>query len=86
MPSTIYSVLNKSSGYGIVWECNKCGMPNFPTTLLILHLLLTPNTDLIPYHPCLTLKAWYQMILATAASLPIVQDKNDARTKTAKTS
>ena len=41
--------------------------------------------DLILYPPCLTLKAWYQIILApTAASLPIVQDKNEAKTKTAK--
>ena len=33
MSSTIYSILNKSSGKSIVWECMKCGMPNFSTSL-----------------------------------------------------
>ena len=29
----MYSILNKSSGKNIVWECLKCGMPNFSTSL-----------------------------------------------------
>ena len=29
----MYSILNKSSGKNIVWECMKCGMPNFSTSL-----------------------------------------------------
>ena len=33
MSSTMYSILNKSSGKNIVWECLKCGMPNFSTSL-----------------------------------------------------
>ena len=33
MSTTMYSILNKSSGKGIVWECMKCGMPNFSNTL-----------------------------------------------------
>ena len=31
--STMYNILNKSSGKNIVWECLKCGMPNFSTSL-----------------------------------------------------
>ena len=33
MSSTMYSILNKSLGKNIVWECMKCGMPNFSTSL-----------------------------------------------------
>ena len=84
----MYSILNKSSGKGIAWECIKCGMPIFALLYLILQLLLTPITDLISHHPCPTLKARYQITSSppptTAASSPIVQDPNEARTKTAK--
>ena len=37
MSSTMYSILNKSSGKNIVWECLKCGMPNFSTSLFDTH-------------------------------------------------
>ena len=32
MSKTMFSIINKSSGEGIVRECIKCGMPNFYTT------------------------------------------------------
>ena len=85
MSTTMYSILNKSSGKGIVWECFKCGIPNFSTTLFDTSTFLDTQTDFIHNHPCCTLKARYQITSApTAASSPIVQDQNEARAKTAK--
>ena len=61
MSSTMYSILNKSSGkisYGNAWnvECQ-----TFPHLYLILQLLWKPIIDLILYLHCPTLKVRYQI-------------------------
>ena len=87
MSSTMYSILNKSSGKNIVWECLKCGMPNFPHHCLIPQLLWKPITDLIRFLPCSILRVRYQISSPpppTAASSPIVQEPKEAKGKAAK--
>ena len=80
----LYSILNKSSGKNIVWECLKCGMPNFFTTLFdttaslethnqfgLLSFLSDPENlipDIIAPPP-------------TAVSSPIVQESKEAKGK-----
>ena len=62
MSSTMYSILNKSSGKNTVWECLKCGMPNFSTTLFdTTDLFWKPMTDLIRFLPCPILRVQYQI-------------------------
>ena len=85
----MYSILNKSSGKNIVWECLKCGMPNFSTSLFdttaslethnrfdSLSFLSDPESA-IPDINCTPPPP-------TAASSPIVQEPKEAKGKAAK--
>ena len=77
MSTTMYSILNNSSGKGIVWECIKCVMPNFSKTLFDTSYSLETKTDLIFCHPC---PSRYEIVLLpTAVSTPIIQDKAKAK-------
>ena len=76
----MYIILNNSSSKGIVWECIKCVMPIFSTTLFDTSYSLETKTDLIFFHPCPT--RYQRVLLPTADSTPIIQDKNGAREKT----
>ena len=86
MSTTMYSILNKSSGKGIVWECIKCGIPNFSTTLF--DTSTSPDTqnrfDSLSSLSDPESPVPDNISPSTAASSPIVQDRNEARTKTAK--
>ena len=82
----MYSILNKSSGKGIVWECIKCGMPNFSTTLFDTTTSLDTQNRFDSLSSLSDPESPVPDNIGppTAASSPIVQDRNEARTKTAK--
>ena len=83
----MYSILNKSSGKGIVWECIKCGMPNFSTTLFNTSTSLDTHNRFDSLSSLSDPESPVPDNIAptpTAASSLIVQDRNEARTKTAK--
>ena len=86
MSSTMYSIHNKSSGEGIVWECIKCGMPNFSTTLFDTSTSLDTQNRFDSLSSLSNPESPMQDNIPppTAVSSTIVQDKNEARTKTAK--
>ena len=80
----MYSIPNKSSGKGIVWECIKSGMLNFSTTLFDTSKSLDTQNRFDSLSPLSDPESPVpDNIAPTAASWPIVQDQNEARTKIA---
>ena len=86
MSSTMYSILNKSSGKKIVWECMKCGMSNFSTSLFDTTASL--ETHKIWFF-IVTVRPWesdtrYNCPPHTAASSQIVHRSMEAKGKATK--
>ena len=72
MSSTMYSILNKSSGKTIVWECLNVECQTFPHHCLIPKLLWKPITDLIRFLPCPILSVRYQISSAPPLQPPLL--------------
>ena len=89
MSSTMYSILNKSPGRNIVWECLKCGMPNFSTSLFDTTASLETHNRFDSLSSLSDPESRIPDIIApppppTAASSPIVQKPKEAKWKAAK--
>ena len=86
MSTTMYRILNKYFDKVIVWECIKCVMPNFSTTLFYTSFSLgTQNRfDSLSSLSDPESPVTNNIGAPTAASWAIVQDKNEAKAKTAK--
>ena len=85
----MYSILNKSSGKNFVWECLKCGMPNFPTSLFDTTASLETHNRFDSLSSLSDPESPIPDIIApppppTAASSPIVQEPKEAKGKAAK--
>ena len=86
MSSTMYSILNKSSGIIIVWECMKCGMPNFSTSLFDTTASLETHNRFDSLSSLSDPESPIPDIIGppTAASSPIVQGSVEAKGKATK--
>ena len=67
-----------------VWECMKCRMPNFSTSLFDTTASLETHNIFDSYLHCPTLKVQYQLSPPNAASFPIVQEPKEAKGKATK--
>ena len=78
MLSTMSSLLNKSSGKNIVWECLKFEMPIFSTSLFDTTASLETHNQLDVLSSLSDPESLIQDIIGppTAASSPIVQGPN----------
>ena len=87
MKHLLYSILNKSSGKNIVWECLKCGMPNFSTTLFDTTASLETHNQFGLLSSLSDPENLIPDIIAppppppTAVSSPIVQESKEAKGK-----
>ena len=81
----MYSILNKSSGKNIVWECLKCGMPNFSTSLFDTTASLGTHNRFDSLSSLSDPLSPIPDIIGppTAASSPIVQEPKKAKGKAA---
>ena len=89
MKHLLYSILNKSSGKNIVWECLKCGMPNFSTTLFDTTASLEAHNRFDFLSSLSDPESLIPEIIAppppppTAVSSPIVLESKEAKGKAA---
>ncbi|MCG8116962.1 MAG: reverse transcriptase domain-containing protein, partial [Candidatus Thiodiazotropha endolucinida] len=86
MSSAMYSLYNKSSNTNVVWECMKCGMPNFSTSLFDTSSSIDTYNH---FDPLSSLSEPDSPIPdnigpPTAASSPIVKQSKEAKPKTKK--
>ena len=81
LSSTMYSILNKSSGRNIVWECLKCETQKFSKSPIDTTAFLETHNRFDSLSSLSILRVQYQL---TAVSSPIVQEPKEAKGKKTK--